>query len=573
MMLLWGTSTALPDTTVLGDQNLVSNAPKALQTGANVPVMQGDAGAGYVLSSPKVGTITSWSFLSGGVATGKQFELAVLAPTDQSGQGWRLLSTSPPVAVRTATGTDAVNGPFPVDLPIDVGERIALMPLDDSIVPIENGTQNADGIRYFPHPFAGGLGSSQQIAPGSSADGGQIVPVQATVLFSGPPVTPQNTQLPSITGTPSQFETLDGDAGLWQNGVTGFRYGWLRCTPAGTNCATIPGALSRSYALTRSDVGFTIRLRVIASNEGGDSPPALSAPTAVVQGVGMVAKLRVYPNPSCAGIPTTLDASGSASPDGIKSYSFSIIDFYAADLATRKRLGTGLPPAEANVEADMTWIAADLTLPSGVTDPLDGNTASDLEKSAGPPIVGDKASIVHTFDWNRAAISTIGVLVRDPVGVLLVVTDFAGHTAQAVAVLHFAQTLSSDSRAGCPKPRQPLKFIAPNAVLATQLAFPTSGSGPTTTTSCSSRVTCVGTITVALRSARAIAADRGQSVVLASAFFNIPPGRKLKVVLELTKLGKSRLRVGARVPVRVTVESTSPTGRTVKHVYLRVLTR
>jgi hypothetical protein len=102
------------------------------------------------------------------VATGKHFELAVLAPTDNTGMGWRLIATSAPVAVTTATGSDAVNGPFRVQIPIDVGERIALMPVDDLSTPIEAGTQGADGLRYFSQPFNGGLGSSQQVA--STAD-------------------------------------------------------------------------------------------------------------------------------------------------------------------------------------------------------------------------------------------------------------------------------------------------------------------------------------------------------------------------------------------------------------------
>jgi hypothetical protein len=182
--LAWGVPRALADTAVIGDQSLVANMANADQLGQNIPVLQGDAAPGYVLSSPATGTITSWSFLSGGVATGKQFELAVLAPVDAGGTSWRLLATSDPVAVTTATGTDAVNGPFPVQIPIDVGERIALMPVDDSFTPIETGTQNVDGIRYFSQPF-GSLGSSQPIAPGSSADNGQIVPIQATVASAG----------------------------------------------------------------------------------------------------------------------------------------------------------------------------------------------------------------------------------------------------------------------------------------------------------------------------------------------------------------------------------------------------
>lgn len=214
VVLILGAPAALADTTVIGEQSLVPNMGNADQIGQNIPVFQGDAGAGYVLSSPRTGTIISWSFLSGGIATGKQFELAVLAPVDTTGTNWRLQATSEPVAVQTSTGTDAVNGPFRVGIPIAEGERIALMPVDDSDPPIEAGTQNVDGIRYFSQPFAGGLGSSQQVAPGSTADNGQVVPIQASVTFSGPPAPPANTKAPSVSGTARQFETLTGDPRL-----------------------------------------------------------------------------------------------------------------------------------------------------------------------------------------------------------------------------------------------------------------------------------------------------------------------------------------------------------------------
>src|SRR5262249_26870155 len=159
-------------------------------------VFQGDAGPGYVLASPRTGTIVSFSFLSGGAATSKQFELAVLAPVDQAGQTWQLLATSNPVAVTSATGTDAVNGPFPVQIPIDAGERIALVPIDDQSTPAETGTPGVDGKRTFAAQF-GGLGSDQSVVPGP--DDGNIIPVQATVAITGQQLAPQNTKLPSIS--------------------------------------------------------------------------------------------------------------------------------------------------------------------------------------------------------------------------------------------------------------------------------------------------------------------------------------------------------------------------------------
>jgi hypothetical protein len=569
-MLVWWVPGAAADTTVIGEQNLVPNAAAIDQLGQNIPVFQGDAGGGYVLGSPRAGTITSWSFLSGGVATGSRFELAVLAPTGQTGTGWRLLASSDPVAVSSATGTDAVNGPFPVQIPIDVGQRIALVSLDDANVPIESGTQNMDGIRFFSEPFAS-VGSSQDVV--STADSGQVVPIQATVAFTGAALPPVNTAPPSVSGTPRQFETLTGDPGLWQNGVGNFTYSWLRCAPDGTHCVALTGADSTTYTATREDIGFTLRFQVIASNGSGDSPPLVSAPTAVVQRGVITAKLTVSPNPSCTGVPTRFDGSGSVSPDGIKSFSFSLIDLYAAAENTASRNGGSI---DTETAAEFGVALESDALTSGGTD-----AQFLINNFAGRPQVTGKPTISETFDWNRPAIFspddrlTPGPydLARDPVGVLLVVTDYAGATASAVAVVDFAQHVSSGSRSRCPDTRRFL--LAPNAVLAAALAFPRGSSQPSTVANCRTRVTCVGAITVVVRThnSRAVAAAHRRVSVLASGFFNIPPHHKRKVALKLTQLGKRQLHRGTRLPVTVTVTSVSPTGRSIKHSYTEVLTR
>lgn len=574
-MLVWWVPSAVADTTVIGEQNLVPNAATIDQLGQNIPVFQGDAGGGYVLSSPRAGTITSWSFLSGGAATGSHFELAVLAPTDQTGAGWRLLAVSSPVAVSSAMGTDAVNGPFPVSIPIDVGERIALVPVDDANVPIESGTQNVDGIRFFSAPFAS-LGSSQDVV--STADSGQVVPIQASVTFAGAPLPPVNTTLPSISGTAQQFKILTGDPGLWQNGVDNFTYSWLRCAPDGTSCVTVPQSNSTMYTPTRDDVGFTLRFQVIASNGGGDSSPAVSAPTAVVQPGVITAKLTVSPNPSCTGVPTSFSGSGSVSPEGIKSYSFRFVDLFTASQHE------GIPlTAESDVQFREDFLVIAWDLPDGGLSDLGVNVAqSEIDRFAGPAVVTGPAqpTITQIFNWNRAALYDFpdtraqpapGTLSRDPIGVVLVVTDYAGQTAEAFKALTFAQRLSSDSRAPCGKPQR--SAVLSGAVLEARVLF--RGSQLATTARCPSRAACIGTMTVAARTRTSHALDAAHSGprVLATGFFNIPPHHNRQLSLTLTKLGKRLLHHGAKLPVMVTMTSVSPTGRSKQHSYSELLTR
>jgi beta-glucanase (GH16 family) len=92
---------------------------------------------------------------------------------------------------------------------------------------------------------------------------------------------PVNTALPTISGTPTAGQTLQGSTGTWTNSPTSYARQWLRCDTAGANCVAIAGATSASYLLASADVGKTIRVRVTATNAAG-SASAQSAQTAVV---------------------------------------------------------------------------------------------------------------------------------------------------------------------------------------------------------------------------------------------------------------------------------------------------
>jgi hypothetical protein len=89
---------------------------------------------------------------------------------------------------------------------------------------------------------------------------------------------------PTITGTPVVGSGLGFTSGTWAGDVQGgdpsLTNQWLRCDPSGTSCGEIAGA--GGYLVTASDVGSTLRLRVIAEDGGGATSEADSAPTAVV---------------------------------------------------------------------------------------------------------------------------------------------------------------------------------------------------------------------------------------------------------------------------------------------------
>ena len=144
---------AIADTVTVGSTTLESATPSLDDFGQGVPVFQGQSSGHYTLSSPVAGTITSWSFRSGGSAPGKTFALRVLRP---AGGNWTAVSTSGPVAIPAGASGDALIGPFNTNLPVQSGDRIGLQAVDGTAVPIEQGTNGTDGVRYFSSAPADG---------------------------------------------------------------------------------------------------------------------------------------------------------------------------------------------------------------------------------------------------------------------------------------------------------------------------------------------------------------------------------------------------------------------------------
>jgi hypothetical protein len=92
---------------------------------------------------------------------------------------------------------------------------------------------------------------------------------------------PQNTAVPTITGTLAVGQTLTAGTGTWLNFPVTYTYQWQRCDAAGANCAPIPGATAQTYVIGPGDAGFTLEVVVGATNVYG-SASAASAPTGVV---------------------------------------------------------------------------------------------------------------------------------------------------------------------------------------------------------------------------------------------------------------------------------------------------
>ena len=268
MVPFGGATSGREAATVIGSTTLAANNGTADLFGKNIPVFQGRAASGYQVSSTVAGTIVSWSFRSAGIAKGSHFVLRVMRPVDAT--TWRAVATSAAATVTSATGTDAVAGPFTAAIAVLPGDRIALQPTDDSYTPIETGTNGADGVRYFTSPLADG--SAAALAPGAAADNGQIVPIQATVEPAATVLA--STAAPAISGTAAVGQTLTCSSGGWAQKPDSLLYAWLR------DGAPIPAATAASYLVATGDAGHELVCRVTAT-AGATSGRSLFPPQAV----------------------------------------------------------------------------------------------------------------------------------------------------------------------------------------------------------------------------------------------------------------------------------------------------
>ena len=93
-----------------------------------------------------------------------------------------------------------------------------------------------------------------------------------------------NSLVPTISGTPTNGETLTADPGTWTGtGPIGYAYQWQLCDADGTGCVDIVGADVQTYDIVPGDVGHVIRVVVTADN--GTTPVTASSATTEIIGL------------------------------------------------------------------------------------------------------------------------------------------------------------------------------------------------------------------------------------------------------------------------------------------------
>jgi hypothetical protein len=126
------------------------------------------------------------------------------------------------------------------------------------------------------------IGHTMRVEETAENGGGPGTAVQSDPTAVVIPLPPAPLTPPTISGEAEQGKTLTEHPGTWEHSPTGTKLEWLQCDTIGEGCLPIGGAVGPTYEPKQLDIGHTIRVEEIASNAGGDSPPAVSEPTGVV---------------------------------------------------------------------------------------------------------------------------------------------------------------------------------------------------------------------------------------------------------------------------------------------------
>ncbi len=182
----------------------------------------------------------------------------------------------------------------------------------------------AEGETYAPTSLD--LGHTIRVEETASNTGGPsesaAISEPTAVVTAAAPV---NITPPSIAGTAQKGETLVEQHGTWTNEPTGFTYEWLRCSKEGTECHAIASAVDQTYLATAADVGRTLEVNEVAINDGGESVPAASAPSAVVQPIPLHAVAGENVS-ATVGVAVGFDGSGSTPASEIDKYRWEFGD-------------------------------------------------------------------------------------------------------------------------------------------------------------------------------------------------------------------------------------------------------
>ena len=124
-----------------------------------------------------------------------------------------------------------------------------------------------------------------------NADGSTNVRSEQTEVVGSNAAPLTNTARPTITGEARVGQELTASEGSWTGSPTSFAFQWQRCNIDAITCLDVTGATGRTYGVRLADLGFRVRVQIVARKDGR-SGTATSTPTAVVQPTTPVTNAR-----------------------------------------------------------------------------------------------------------------------------------------------------------------------------------------------------------------------------------------------------------------------------------------
>jgi hypothetical protein len=284
----------------------------------------------------------------------------------------------------------------------------------------------------------------------------------APLAISARPV-PGATVAPVVSGVARRGQTLTATQGTWTNSPTGHAFQWQRCN--GSECGDIAGANTDSYLLTPTDIGFTVRVVVTASNAVGPGSAASTESAVVVPGPPVNTHVPVITSPSpIVQQGVTLSVGGytwEATRDTVYSLSWERCDvngcapipgatgdrylLVAADIGARiVAVSTASNPDGTVTARSAETVAATLAGPRWKTLPTiagasakvgDDVTMTPGTWAGGPPVVSDTTEMMRCTNVcvSRGTSSPYTIAAGD-LGAILRVRETAANTGGTTIV-------------------------------------------------------------------------------------------------------------------------------------------
>jgi hypothetical protein len=225
------------------------------------------------------GSVSKLSIYLQPAATAGEQKFQGVIYADASGAPGALLATSSPLTFKSTSAAGWYELPFSAPPKLAPGSYwLGWISGSTSGVAAFRYTSTAAAMDYNTNTFTSGPSNPF----GSPTVASRQPSLYATYVAGAAPVAPVNNSPLTISGTAESGQTLTAAPGSWTESPSSYAYEWELCNSEGASCSAISGAKSQTYLLIPADAGETLRVSVIASNDGVLSAAKSSAQTAVI---------------------------------------------------------------------------------------------------------------------------------------------------------------------------------------------------------------------------------------------------------------------------------------------------